>query len=219
MTMPVAPSAARIPPDPALPPHQRDWHEHFRYQDHVELAADLAAVPAARLLLRADLREWGLDTLTHDAELVAAEIVANAVNTTQAIRWPASRPPVRLWIRGDIGMLVILAWDATSQAPQLSSPDIWDETGRGLLLIDAYSRWGYYHPPGDGAGKVIWAQCALEAPDCIPGSAGRNLEDIPGSMAYLESKGKGDRSMPLKRWPGPGIRDGVPQDPRNMSES
>ena len=52
-------------------------------------------------------------------------------------------------------------------------------------------------------GKKVWAACALEAPDCIPGSAGRNLEDIPGSMAYLESKDKGDRSMPLKRWSPP----------------
>ena len=60
----------------------------------------------------------------------------------------------------------------------------------------------------------IWLR--REASCCIPGLAGRNLEDIPGSMAYLASKGKGDRSMPLKRRPGPGIRDGVPQDPRNM---
>jgi hypothetical protein len=155
---PLPSAAVRIPPDPALPPHQRNWHERFRYQDYVELAADPAAVPAARLRLRADLREWGLGALADDAELVTTEIVANAVNVTQAIRWPVSRPPVRLWIRGDTGLLFILAWDATSQVPQPASPGTSDEVGRGLLIVDALSRWGYYHPPGDEAGKVVWVQ-------------------------------------------------------------
>ena len=159
MSMPVAPPSARIPPDPALPPHQRNWHEGFPCQDYVELAADPAAVPAARLRLRADLKDWGIDVPVDDAELVTTEIVANAVNATQSIRWPGSRPPVRLWLRAGIGILFVLAWDATPQVPRPRSPDLWDEAGRGLLLVDAYSRWGCYHPPGDSAGKVIWAQC------------------------------------------------------------
>ena len=36
----------------------------------------------------------------------------------------------------------------------------------------------------------VWLR--REAPCRIPGLAGRNLEDIPGSMAYLASKGKGN---------------------------
>jgi hypothetical protein len=89
---------------------------------------------------------------------VTTEIVANAVNATQAIRWPASRPPVRLWVRGATGVLFVLAWDATQLVPEPRSPDIWDEDGRGLLFIGTYSRWGCYHPPGEGAGKVVWAR-------------------------------------------------------------
>jgi anti-sigma regulatory factor (Ser/Thr protein kinase) len=158
MSMPVAPPSARIPPDPALPPHQRNWHERFRCQDYVELAADLAAVPAARLRLRADLKDWGIGVPADDAELVTTEIVANAINATRAIRWPVSRPPVRLWVRAGLGILFVLAWDATSLVPQPRSPDTWDEDGRGLLLIDTFAAWGCYHPPGEGAGKVVWAQ-------------------------------------------------------------
>ena len=52
-----SPSAARIPPDPSLPPDQRNWHERFPHHDYVELAADRAAVPSARHRLRLDLKE------------------------------------------------------------------------------------------------------------------------------------------------------------------
>ena len=45
----------------------------------------------------------------------------------------------------------------------------------------------------------IWLR--REAPCCIPGSTGRNLEDIPGSDGLLKSKGEGDNSMPGNRRP------------------
>jgi hypothetical protein len=157
-----APGVARIPPDPSLPSHERNWHDRFPYQDYVELAADLAAVPSARHLLRADVKQWGLRGLLDDAELVTTEIVSNAVNATRAMCWPASRPPVRMWVRGGwlhgAGILVVLVWDACPTAPAPGSPDTMDEAGRGLLFISAYSRWGYYHPSSEDVGKVIWAQ-------------------------------------------------------------
>jgi hypothetical protein len=64
----------------------------------------------------------------------------------------------------------------------------------GLQLVAGLAaRWG---------GRIVtWFECALEAPDCIPGLAGRNLEDIPGSMAYPELKSNGDSSIPLKPAP------------------
>jgi len=164
MTIPAAPTMARIPPDPALLPHQREWHERLPLRDYVELAAELAAVPAARLRLRADLREWGLHIPADDAELVVTEIVANAVNATRAVRWPTYRPPVRLWLRGDTAVLFIITWDAVPQDPQPARPRTGDEAGRGLVLVGAFSRWGYYHPPGDSAGKVVWAQLPKPGP-------------------------------------------------------
>jgi hypothetical protein len=143
MSIPGAPTVARIPPDPALLPHQRNWHERLPCQDYVELAADLS--------------EWALGIPADEAELVITEIVTNAV-TAQAIRWPASRPPVRLWLRGGTGLLFILVWDGVPQVPQPAIPGIGDEAGRGLLLVDAFSRWGYYRPAGDNSGKVVWSQ-------------------------------------------------------------
>jgi hypothetical protein len=153
-----SPSMARIPPDPSLPPGQRNWHDRFPWRDYVELTAETAAVPSARHRLRLDLKEWGQYPLLDDAELVTTEIVSNAVSATRAVTWPASRPPVRMWIRAGSGTLVVLVWDACAAGPAPASPGTDDETGRGLLLIHTYSRWGYYRPPGDAAGKVVWAQ-------------------------------------------------------------
>ncbi len=49
-------------------------------------------------------------------------------------------------------------WDACATEPVAADAGAYDETGRGLLFIEAYSRWGLYHSPGEGAGKVIWAK-------------------------------------------------------------
>ena len=40
-----------------------------------------------------------------------------------------------------------------------------------------------------------------------------------GPMAYLDPKGEGDKSMPGKRRPCPGVRDGAPGDPRDMAKA
>ena len=80
------------------------------------------------------------------------------MNATCAVTWPASRPPVRIWIRAERGTLIVLVWDACATEPLPAHAAADDESGRGLLLIHAFSHSGLYHPPGDGAGKVIWAQ-------------------------------------------------------------
>lgn len=50
----------------------------------------------------------------------------------------------------------------------------------------------------------------------------RSWEELEGKflglMAYLNPKGAGDSSMPVKRQPGPGVRDGVSRDPRDMAK-
>jgi hypothetical protein len=79
----------------------------------------------------------------------------------------------------------------------------------GLQLVAGLAaRWG---------GRIVtWFECALEAPDCIPGLAGRNLEDIPGSMAYPELKSNGDSSIPLK--PAPSHPRRFPRSPRPFQD-
>jgi hypothetical protein len=40
-----------------------------------------------------------------------------------------------------------------------------------------------------------------------------------GLMADLDPKGEGDKSMPGKQWPCPGVRGGALRDPRNMARA
>ena len=146
------------------------------------------------------------------AVLLVSEVFGNSVRHSGS---GADGETVTVAVRAGGGVVRVEVTDrAGPGTPGLRPAGHDAEGGRGLQLVAALAaRWGTRRR---GGRLVTWFECALEAPDCIPGSAGRDLEDIPGSMAYPELKGDGDSSMPLKRWSFPGIRDGVPQGPRGM---
>ena len=59
-----------------------------------------------------------------------------------------------------------------------------------------------------------------EAPCCIPKWSWEGFEEISlGQMAYLDSKGEGDQSMPANRRSGAGVWDDAPGDPRDMAKA
>jgi hypothetical protein len=158
-----APVMVRIPPDPALPQERQNWQAAWPRQDYLELAAVAGAVPSARHHVRLVLREWLVidPTLStdqaHDIEQIAAELVANAVAATSAVQWAPKQPPVRLWLLGRTAATMVAIWDASTAVPIPQAPAEGEESGRGLLLVGALSRWGYYlAPPGYG-GKVVHA--------------------------------------------------------------
>jgi anti-sigma regulatory factor (Ser/Thr protein kinase) len=145
--------AARIPP--LADPQGTDVTGRWPLRSYLELGVLPSAVPCARLHTRQLLWEWGLATLSPDAELLVSEIITNAIQITQA---GARTAPVRLWLLADRARLLILVWDASPLPPVRVSPDGEAENGRGLLLVEALSaRWDHYgHPSG---GKVVWALC------------------------------------------------------------
>ncbi len=146
-------SAVRIPP--LADPQGNDVTGRWPLRSFLELGALPSAVPCARLHTRQLLWEWGLATLSQDAELLVSEIVTNAVQVTQA---DAGNAPVRLWLLADRARLLMLVWDASPLPPVRVSPDGEAENGRGLLLVEALStRWDHFgHHSG---GKVVWALC------------------------------------------------------------
>ncbi|TGA91584.1 ATP-binding protein [Streptomyces sp. MZ04] len=116
---------------------------------------DLRAVTICRRALRLILALHCLPQLTYLAELLATELVSNAVRHTKG--------PAALRLRYSDGVLRIGAWDAdpTPPAPPLRTADVDAEQGRGLDLVRACADgWGWY-PVAAASGKYVW--CELSA--------------------------------------------------------
>ncbi|MFH9616391.1 SpoIIE family protein phosphatase [Streptomyces pratensis] len=115
-----------------------------------DLAADPAVVSTARKRASAQLTAWGLDDAVFTTELVVSELVTNA------IRYGGD--PIRLRLIRDTA-LICEVFDGSSTAPHLRRARIFDEGGRGLLLVASLTeRWGTRYT---GTGKTIWAEQPL----------------------------------------------------------
>jgi anti-sigma regulatory factor (Ser/Thr protein kinase) len=144
---------APVPPPPVR--HQgASAAGQWPLQDFIELGALPGAVPCARLHARHLLREWGLASLSESVELLVSELMTNATNASRSVERIA---PVRLWLLADKASVLLLIWDASTQAPVRMDIGEDAENGRGLLLVETISsRWGWYFPQETG-GKVVWA--------------------------------------------------------------
>ncbi|MFF5405806.1 ATP-binding protein [Streptomyces misionensis] len=113
-----------------------------------------AAVPVARALVRTALSEVEQAPDCDTAELLTAELVANAVEHT------AGRGPIELVVEvAPTGCQVEVhdpdpAPPGQLTRPVLEEPDVWQEGGRGLLLIRALSASCGHRPTPKG--KAVW---------------------------------------------------------------
>lgn len=127
----------------------------------------LAALPtvsaAARAFVRTALRAWHLEALTEDAELVVSELVSNAVAaSTDAHGHPVYAggcvPVIRVCLLTDGARVLVEVCDQAPGVPQVREAAADDESGRGLVLVDAISRkWGWC-PATGRQGKIVWAE-------------------------------------------------------------
>jgi len=131
------------------------------------LGALVTATPCARLHTRAVLAEWGLNDLAEAAELIVSELVTNAVRASTGPdghpRYDGSGLPVVVVRLGtDHTRVLIEVWDVIAGAPvtEQAGPD--DESGRGLVLVEAVcERWSWETVPG-WPGKVVWAELHVQ---------------------------------------------------------
>jgi anti-sigma regulatory factor (Ser/Thr protein kinase) len=116
---------------------------------------DPRAVTVSRRTLRLILTIHGLIGLVDTAELLAAELVSNAVRHTKG--------PADLRVRWEAGVLRIGAWDADPEPPPPSRPlelTADSEGGRGLALVRACADlWGWQPSARHGTrGKYVWCE-------------------------------------------------------------
>lgn len=147
-------------------------HPHPERASSLTLTALPTAVSCARHFTRHTLAHWRLHALTEAAELIASELVSNAVAATGiAVEQPGYAElyhqhltTVTVRLRATGHRLLIEVWDASPTPPVLRDPTLDDERGRGLLLVATVSSaWG--HDPTRTGGKVVWAELGLPLAD------------------------------------------------------
>ncbi len=115
-----------------------------------DIPADPSLVEHARKVAGEQLCEWGLSDATFTTELLVSELVTNA------IRYGDS--PIQLRLIRDTTLICEVS-DASSTAPHLRRARVFDEGGRGLLLVSQLSQnWGTRHAT---VGKTIWCEQKL----------------------------------------------------------
>ncbi|MGR6970459.1 SpoIIE family protein phosphatase [Streptomyces cynarae] len=115
-----------------------------------DIPADPEHVARARTLTTEQLDAWQLEESSFVTELVVSELVTNAIRY--------GTPPIQLRLIRDTSLICEVS-DGSNTAPHMRRARIFDEGGRGLLLVAQLSRrWGTRHST---AGKTIWCEQAL----------------------------------------------------------
>ncbi|KUO03563.1 phosphatase [Streptomyces caeruleatus] len=121
------------------------------------LDADPEVVARARSDVARQLADWGLAELDFTAELVVSELLTNAIRY--------GRPPISLRLIHDRTLLCEVS-DASSTTPHLRRARVFDEGGRGLLLVaQLATQWGTRHAR---RGKTVWAELNESAAFPVP---------------------------------------------------
>jgi len=117
------------------------------------LAAIETAPARSRTVVAEELTAWGLEHLMFPAQLVASELVSNAVLH--------AAPPVGLLVRRmDTGLLIgVHDRSGTPPIPSIEDPsDVDSQGGRGLVIVPAMARrWGTLLGTDE---KIVWADIA-----------------------------------------------------------
>jgi len=133
-------------------------------QTSLVLGALPSGVACARLHARNVMYEWDLPSVADSAELVVSELVTNAVRASTG---PDGRPKynaktglpcVHLRLLSNRVHVLIEVWDQDPRMPVAAAAGPDDESGRGLMLVEALcERWGCDTSPG-WDGKAVWAE-------------------------------------------------------------
>jgi len=174
-----------VPAGTATGAHPGPAHQPPAGSRTLRLPAAASAAVVSRRHVRQLLRAWQLAAVIDMAELMASELVANAVTAARAPeggilldeRQPPSQP-IELGVRRTEDSVIIEVTDPNPEPPVLRQAGAMDEGGRGLSIIEILgSRWGYY--PSAGGGKVVWCEVAVDH-TCSAGLLTLSMAGYPG---------------------------------------
>jgi serine phosphatase RsbU (regulator of sigma subunit) len=115
-----------------------------------DIASDPEHVAQARSAAADQVGTWRLEESSFVTELVVSELVTNAIRY--------GSPPVQLRLIRDTSLICEVS-DGSNTAPHLRRARVFDEGGRGLLLVAQLTRrWGTRYSE---VGKTIWCEQAL----------------------------------------------------------
>jgi anti-sigma regulatory factor (Ser/Thr protein kinase) len=127
------------------------------------LGALTSAPGAVRAHLRTTLAEWNMTAMQEVAELLASELITNAVLAStdgqgKPVYVDGQLPVVIFRLIARPGALMLEVWDVIPTPPVMRQVDVWDESGRGLFLVQTLAaRWSWKTAPG-WPGKCVWAE-------------------------------------------------------------
>jgi anti-sigma regulatory factor (Ser/Thr protein kinase) len=113
-----------------------------------ELPLDETAPAMARQFLRRATCPEHASHVVEDAVLLVSEVVTNSV--------VHGGPPIVVAVDCDSSSgLQVRVRDGSRAMPSPRDPEVWEESGRGLSLVEMLSDdWGVEAEPGDG--KQVW---------------------------------------------------------------
>ncbi|MDN3355883.1 ATP-binding protein [Actinomadura sp. DC4] len=131
------------------------------------LAGMPSSVGRARAYARWVLDTWQLSSMVDTVELLVSELVTNAVKATGVVDEPVDEDrlagtvsTVYLSLSALADTLLVEVWDVSSTPPLRRVASETDETGRGLLLVQALSKeWGC--EVLQTGGKIVWCKCLI----------------------------------------------------------
>lgn len=127
------------------------------YGEDVTFALDtqLSSVGVARSVTSSLLVHWQVSARVYDVTTVVSELVTNALRHGAPL--VAREWVILLRLIKYMDTVVCVVADPNTLAPVLREPDYVAETGRGLHVVQSYSRrWGWMPRPYD-QGKIVWA--------------------------------------------------------------
>ncbi|MFC5958718.1 SpoIIE family protein phosphatase [Streptomyces pratens] len=124
-----------------------------RLQQHVA-PGDPEALTEARRMIRAGVGAWGAGNRTDEIELVADELITNALMHTEG----SAVVTLRVLTSGERRLRVEVA-DSSSALPRRREAGETGVSGRGLLLVEVLAdEWGV---EARGGGKCVWCEFSV----------------------------------------------------------